>query len=299
MKRYPKLRYPGHDDVQNIDDTGSIVITEKLDGSNFRFTYDDGFTFGSRNTFGDDLHRDQFSDPIEYIINTCNTDVLESIQSEYGQLVVFGEAMLPHTISYDWDQTPLFIGFDVWNIDNQVFHYTDQAQQFIENIGLPFSPIVDEIDVNDFIEWDSSSMPQSEFYDGPAEGVVLKNHNTGTYCKIVREDFKEKRDIKFGGKNRSLSNTERIVEEYVTPARVESVAHQLVDEGEWGTIELPMMEILPEAVIRDTMTEEGGTLVMEENIELDTSEFRSLTSKRCVGVIKRMMDKQQREILRT
>lgn len=298
MKRYPKLRYPGHEEVQDIDSTGSIVITEKLDGSNFRFTYteDDGYTFGSRNTFGDSLNCDQFSDPIAYVEETCDVDTLVTLQEDYGQLVVFGEAMLPHTISYEWEQTPLFVGFDVWNIDKQVFHHTEHSKEIIEDIGLPFTPIIDEVAVDDLDGWDRG-IPQSAYYDGKAEGIVMKNHDTSTYCKIVRDDFKEKRDIKFGGKNRSLSDTEKIVEEYVTPARVESVAHQLVDDGEWNTIELPMMEILPEAVLRDTMAEEGGNLVMQENVEIDTGELRSQVSKRCVGVIKHMMDKQTRQML--
>lgn len=51
-----------------------------------------------------------------------------------------------------------------------------------------------------------------------------------------------------------------------------------------------MMEILPEAVIRDTMTEEGGTMVMEETVELDTGEFRSLVSKRCSNTLYEMIE---------
>lgn len=125
---------------------------------------------------------------------------------------------------------------------------------------------------------------------------MLKNHETETYCKIVRDAFTEKQHLGSSDEHtvleteRPLSDTERIVEEYVTPARVESVAHQLVDDGRWSTIEFPMMKVLPKAVIRDTITEEGGTLVIEEDIELNTSEFRSLVSKRCSHTLREMVE---------
>lgn len=299
MLQYPKIKYPSDEDAEHLDTAGTIVVTEKLDGSNFRFVYDeDGFTFGSRRMAGDDLHRDQFEGPIEFVKAHVDTDELTSIQEEYGPLVFYGEAMIPHTISYDWEQTPEFIGFDVWNTNSEVFHHTDQACDFFEAIGLPFVPIVERIDVS---EWDDDPMdvPKSEYYDGLAEGLVFKNHDTGTYSKQVRDEFKEKAKQKFGASSkRDLSDTERAVEEYVTPARVRSVAHQLVDEGRWDKIELPMMEILAEAVIRDMAEEEAGNLIMEENWELDTGEFRSLVSKRCVAVVKQIVDMRKREELR-
>lgn len=127
MEQYPKIRSLDHETVAEIDSAGSVVVTEKLDGANFRFTYDtsDGFTFGSRNTVGDALHHDQFLEPIDFINEACDVDALLSVQDEYGQLVVFGEAMIPHRISYDADRTPPFVGFDVWNVDRQIFHNTE------------------------------------------------------------------------------------------------------------------------------------------------------------------------------
>lgn len=297
MKRYPKIQSFDHEPGQEIDGAGTIVVTEKLDGANFRFTYSrsDGFTFGSRNTVGDALSHDQFRETIDFINDECDRDALLSVQDEYGQLVVFGEAMVPHRIDYDWEQTPPFVGFDVWNVGGQTFHSTEQSKELMEDIGLPFTPVVDTIPASGFEEWDPT-IPQSAYYDGQAEGVVLKNHVTGTYWKIVRDAFKEKQHLSSSDERtvleteRPLSDTERIVTEYVTPARVESVAHQLVDDGRWSTIEFPMMRILPKAVIRDTMTEDGGTLVIEEDIELNTSEFRSLVSKRCSHTLREMVE---------
>lgn len=298
MKRYPKLKYPEHEESKDLFSEGEVIVTEKLDGSNFRFTYDGGFRFGSRNTYGEQLARDQFEGPIKFVQEKADQDELSALVDEYGELVFFGEAMIPHTISYDWSNTPEFIGFDVWNVDKEVFHHTDQAKEFFNAIGLPFTPILNRFPAQDGDSMDFD-VPKSEYYDGLAEGLALKNHTTATYSKIVRDEFKEKSKQKFGAsKKKGLSDTELTVEEYVTPARVRSVARQLVADGKWSKIELPMMEILPEAVIRDMAQEEAGNLFMEENREIDTSEFRSLVSKRCVAVIRQMIDQRKRAELR-
>ncbi len=285
MKRYPKL--PPYDSAAQVDlrSTGTIVVTEKLDGSNFRFTFDEveGFTFGSRNTAGEQLHHEQFSEPISFIESNCDTDVLSSLQEDHGQLVFFGEAMVPHTITYDDDCTPAYVGFDVWNVETQKFYHTEQAKEIVETIGMPFVPVVDTIAAEAVEEWDPS-IPDSVFYDGLAEGVVLKNHQAERYYKLVRAEFTEA--LKQGPKGTELTDTERIVEQYVTRARIETVAHQLIDDGAWETIELPMMEILPQAVIRDMIIEEGGSIVLEEDVELDTRELRSLVFEKCVYTIK-------------
>ncbi|WP_330633462.1 RNA ligase family protein [Halocatena halophila] len=292
MKRYPKLPTYESGAQDDLLSSGTIVVTEKLDGSNFRFTFDEdeGFTFGSRNTAGEQLHHKQFSEPISYIKSNCETDALSSLQEDLGQLVLFGEAMIPHTIAYDWDHTPAFVGFDVWNVETQKFYHTEQAKEIVETVGLPFTPVVDAVSVDTSEEW-APSIPESAFYNGVAEGVVLKNHQTESYYKLVREEFTE--TLKRSPTRSDFTDTERIVEQYVTPARIESVAHQLVGDGAWEKIELPMMEILPQAVIRDMMTEEGGSIVIEEDVELDTRELRSLVSDKCVYVIK--MIKNRRE----
>lgn len=296
MKRYPKLKYPDHEDSKGLTLGGEVVITEKLDGSNFRFTYTDSerFTFGSRNTYGDELNRDQFEKPIEYITENVDTDRISDLQSEHGKLTFFGEAMLPHTISYDWVETPMFVGFDVWSVESEIFLHSDHAREIFNGIGLEYTPVIDVVDAEELDPF-GIEIPSSVYYDGLAEGVVLKNHSTGVYSKLVREEFKEKAKQTFGASSKQdLSDTELIVEQYITPARVRSVVHQLLDDGEYTELQMEMMEDLPERAIRDAMLEEGGNIVMTENVKLNTSEMRSIVSKRCVRVLRQMIDMEKR-----
>lgn len=300
MERYPKVRYPGEEETRGLFDAGEVYIQEKLDGSNFRFTLHEGeFRFGSRNTEGDQLARDQFAAAIEFIKSTVDIETLKQHQADLGDLVYFGEAMNPHTISYDWDETPEFLGFDVWSVDDEVFLECDHAWElFVDDLGLPYAPIVDIVPASEWDEYDFE-VPESAFYDGPAEGVVFKNHTTATYGKFVRDEFKEKSKQKFGASSKKdLTDTNLLVEEYVPPARVRSVAHQLIDDGEWSDLRMEMMEDLPLEVIRDMVDEEGSEIFIGESKTVDLGEFRSSVSSRCAGVLRQMIDHQAREELR-
>lgn len=67
-------------------------------------------------------------------------------------VTVFGENMVKHSLEYDWEEVPRFIGFDVYaHTENGGYYFsTSAAYDFIENLGLETAPIVDKIHVDDF-----------------------------------------------------------------------------------------------------------------------------------------------------
>lgn len=299
MKSYPSLNYPGDDGTRGLFAEGTIVIQEKLDGANFRFTWDvdDGLTFGSRRTWDDGMNEEQFHEPIWYVDSYVDRGVLSDQRAEYGQLLYFGEAMMPHTISYDWEETPEFVGFDVWSVEEQRFLPTEEVYDLFEEANLPTAQLIDTVYAEDWDDYEFD-VPESEYFDGPAEGVVFKNHDTDTYAKYVREDFKEKNKKTFGKpKKYQESGAEKLAYQYVTEARIEKQAYKLRDEGGYGSLQMEMMESLPEAVIRDMADEEAGNIFMGENWEIDTQEFRSVVSSRCAEILRRMIDKRVKEEL--
>lgn len=299
MKKYPKLRYPGEPETEGLFAAGKIIIQEKMDGSNFRFSWniEDGFTFGSRNTYGDSLQTDQFEDTITYLKDNADTGMLSAFDKTFGELVYFGEAMNPHTISYDWANTPYFIGFDIWNVEEQMFLPTDTVERLYDELGLPLAPILDEVPASEWKDYDFEP-PESAFYDGLAEGAVFKNHDTGVYGKFVRDDFKENNKKAFGKpKKHQESGAEKLAYQYVANPRIEKAAHRLVDEGEWDGLTMDMMVDLPEEVIRDMATEEAGNIFMGENWDVDLGDFRSIISGRCATILRRMIDETTREAM--
>jgi hypothetical protein len=142
MKTYPKIPRYDHPVVDAaFYESGEFCLTEKMDGSNFKFTlYEDRFAdhydaavheagatdgdvvFGSktvvRGTDTTDL-RDldgNFHRAVRYLRTTLDRDALRGFQDKYGPLICFAENMVHHTLDYDYrdDPPPPLLGFDVY-----------------------------------------------------------------------------------------------------------------------------------------------------------------------------------------
>lgn len=305
MKKYPSLKYPDNKASRGLFADGAVIVQEKLDGANFRLMreahldeqyYADGRTlvFGSRNVQFKNVKDEnkQFAHAMEFVRERVSDADIETVEQVVGgPVTIFGEAMHPHTLEYDFDNIPSVVGFDIWDHNSGEFLDPANAKHFIEDtLGLPFSPILDTVPVE---EWDDYSVqvPQSAYGDVRAEGLVLKNPTTNTYSKMVRQDFKEKHKETFGkGKKQQESGAEKLSYQYIPNSRIEKQVHKLIDEGDWDSKQMEMMEDLPECVIRDMAEEEGGNIFMEENWEIDTHDFRSITSSRCAKVLRKMIN---------
>lgn len=315
MKKYPSIRYPNEPETDGVFASGDILIQEKLDGGNFRFTLernldeqfhtdDRDIVFGSRNVIYKNPkdEKKQFAKPIEYIRDNADVEAMKELEHEYhAPLTFYGEAMVPHTLEYDWEDTPAFIGFDVRKAD-EFLDYADMREAF-DKIGLPIAPIVDIVSAEAWNNY-SVDVDQSAFGDVKAEGLTFKNYETQTFAKFVRDDFREKNKQTFGAsKNQQERDEEKLSYQYITNARIKKQAHKMIDEGPWDSFKMEMMGPtegypgLPELVIRDMADEEGANIFIEENWVIDLHEFRSLTSKRCAKVLKQMINERQFEKL--
>jgi hypothetical protein len=209
--------------------------------------------------------------------------VWRNLEAKEGPFIVYGEAMHPHTLEYDCGRTPRFLAFDIYLVHDDEFLAPSTFDTWIDHLNLARVP-----HVGIFSSLDEIVVPESHYRDGRAEGVVIKNPETGARAKMVTDEFKEKH----GGPSPSdyeRSDTQTVVDSIVTEARIEKTAHKLVDRGRWDGLQMPMMEDLPEAVIRDALSEEAGNVVMNNNYELDTAEFRSEASSKCARVLRAIL----------
>lgn len=312
MHKYPSLNYPDDPETDGVFAEGEIVVQEKLDGANFRFCLEDNLSdeyhtdwrdivCGSRNVAykNPEDESNQFGDTIEYLRDNVDADTVRSIQDEFGELTFFGESMEnPHTIKeYDFGEIPLFIGFDIWQHDEGRFLPQEEAEHLFDRLGLDVSPVIDIVRAEAWDDYEFE-VPESQYGDVQAEGVVFKNHSTDTYAKFVRADFKERNNKSFNSKPKESTDAVKLSRSYITNARIEKTAHKLVDEGPYDSLQMEMMEELPEAVIRDMASEEAGTIFMEERYdELDIGEFRSDVASRCAEVLKGMLARRRKEAL--
>jgi len=303
MKKFPKIRRIGDEENAGILDSGEILVQEKLDGANFRFTWDDDqqrLVFGSRNVEWKN-ERDTanaFTHAVKFVCDHIDRNALHHYlnrnEADYvDEIVFFGEAMHPHTLEYDWDDVPSFIGFDVWDDEFGFWYHPEQA---FDELNLPTAPTVYRGPANDFDFNEDYEVPQSEYRNGTAEGVVLKNWETGQRAKIRSPEFLEvhgsspKNDQSDGG----LPDAIVLADRFATEARILKEIHKMRDEG--ATVEMAMMETLWRRVFDDIIDEEYNE-ILSGNYNLDTRQFRTSIASTTATVLERYLERPDGSVL--
>jgi len=331
--KYPKIKRLGHRENSGILDEGHLVVQEKLDGANFRFMLethlneqfhveDRDIVCGSRNVAwknGKDMDG-AFEHVVEYVRERVHVGALSVAEDYYGgPLVVFGEAMHPHTLDYNWDEVPPFLGFDVYNSAEDVFLDWKHAEYIIEGIDLPTVPTIYEGPVEETppdLTWfddsldgsseESSSteddadgdiaVPQSAHRDGKAEGIVIHNEDTGQTAKYRSSEFKEKHGSQSPSNSDGYdpSDGEMLARQYTTEARVLKMIHKYEDRGR--EIEMAIMEDLWRAVFDDIIEEEYDEIFLG-NYTINTKQFRSEVASITAAVLQRYLERPDGSVL--
>jgi hypothetical protein len=298
FKKYPDIERLGHEDNKDIflSQEDSLVIEEKVDGGNFSFWLeDDGIHFGSRNrdlTLENDIKMFQ---GFQIWLREHLSNIKEVINPNY---IYYLECMEIHTIKYK--NPPPFIGIDIRmkrsanSEDAGLFLGRDAREQefnrlHIENVPLVWRGKVGELKdkvIRDFI-------PKSKYFDGFAEGIVIKNlnrkhphENHQLYAKLVRDEFKEDNRAVFGNIKNKNSDTSKIVEEFCTDARIRKAVLYFIDNGD--ELGLKLMSKVPHHVIRDIFKEEILTIIDKYKF-IDLKEMKQKVPKLCLRVINEMI----------
>ena len=272
MKKFPSIpRVASAPD--ELFEEGHLWILEKVDGANFRFRLQESglIHFGDRSNVYDDPAAvpDPYHHAVRHVQTNLDRGALRGAVDDVRDIVFFGEAMHRHTIDYDWDQTPSFLGFDVWSDDAGAFLDPGVAAQIFERLDLqPVNSIERELPARDF-DPDRFAVPGSAWYDGPAEGVVIRNKR-GQRAKLLHPEFQEVDETVPVD-----APAEDLATKYATDHRFEKIVSKLEDRGEPATF-----ETLYERVLEDILREEHKQLCHGgATIEMDSfrSEVAALT----------------------
>lgn len=176
MESYPSVPHADDPDVEGLlSGLDRIVVTEKIDGANFRFRQTDGgaLLFGRRSGLFtadaagtpkpiDECDR-RFAHAMRFLYETVDFDALDSLFSEYGELWFYGECLVEHTVSYDaWDGAnpdptgpiPNFLGFDIYAPSADAFLGYDEAWAAFDRLGLEPVPVVRTATADEITEAD-------------------------------------------------------------------------------------------------------------------------------------------------
>jgi hypothetical protein len=305
FKKYIEIERLGHEDTQELlnhsEDT--IVIEEKVDGGNGCFWQeDDGVHFGSRNRDltleGDKKAFQMYQELLRKHLTDLETQGIK-LNPDYYYYI---EWMQKHTINYT--NIPPYIGFDIRlkrsieGIGAGLFLGREgREQEFnrlkIENIPLIWKGKVSELKKLSLMEL----IPKSKYYGGFAEGIVIKNYcrkhlreNHQLYAKLVREEFKEDNKAVFGSVRSKVTDTQKIIKQYVTDARIKKMILKFINE-ENKPLTKELMKELPRRVIKDMLEEEISTISQDYSF-LDFKEIRGVVPKMCYRVLCEVMNER-------
>ncbi|GAA0249329.1 RNA ligase family protein [Haladaptatus pallidirubidus] len=271
MKRYPPIATPD-DAPKSMFGGGHLWIQEKVDGAHLRFQLRESglLRFGDRNRVHDaDAVPTPYQHAVRHIRENFDRSALRSAVENVESVVFFGEAMHRHIIDYEWSRTPSFLGFDIWSDSSERFLSPDRVEAIYRRLGLNHvNAFEKEVRAVDFDPHDYE-IPRSNWYDGPAKGVVLRN-KTGDRAKLLDSDFDT--DTGFAGRNgpkTSNKSPEAVARAYATDRRFERTASTLEANQQAVTVDA-LFERTFETIVR----EEHAHLFDETN-DIDLQAFRS------------------------
>ena len=238
-----------------------------MDGANIRFQLQQSglIRFGDRSRVYDDPDAvpDPYHHAVRHVRENLDRDALRRAVDDVDAYVFFGEAMHHHTIDYDWERTPSFLGFDVWSTADDRFLSPDVVEGIYERLGLQSVNAVER--ERRAAEFDPTSyeVPQSAWYNGPAEGVVIRNKRGGR-AKLLHPDFREVDEtIPVDADASTLAHR------YATRQRFRKLAAKLEDHERAVTVEM-----LYERTLEDIVREEHKRLYHGSDL-VDMQAFRS------------------------
>ncbi|PSP63197.1 hypothetical protein BRC77_07550 [Halobacteriales archaeon QH_8_64_26] len=219
---------------------GHLWIQEKIDGANLRFELRESgrLVFGDRSRVYEEGVPEPYRHAARHVRERFDSEAFRAATETVGDITFFGEATHRHTIGYDFDRLPSFLGFDIYNT-------------FAKEVrAVDFDPA-------------SYGIPRSRWYDGPAEGVVLQN-KTGTRAKLLHPQYREVDEtLPLNG------DPETLARRYVTEQRVRKTVAKIEDRDR-----SPTFDRVYERVLEDVFREEHKRLFHGDR-PLDERAFRS------------------------
>ena len=287
FSKYPKIKYLGDEENKDllVDPEEKIIIEEKIDGANFRYMIKDNrIIFGSRNqAIGDS----------EIEIGGNWKRCVEYIKEKYTKnpfpegYLYYGECIIKHSMSYDWDKIPPFLGFDILSFDTEKFIQYENKKQIYNKSNIELVPLIKKIKAKELKEFTDEDIPQSKYSTSRAEGVVFKNYKNQVFAKYVAAKFKETHRKTFGGgKKHAKDDGEVFIAIYCTNARIEKCIFKLIDSG--VKLDMLMMRDLMKMVFNDII-EENWKEICWSTYSLNFPKLRSEIGKRCVLILKQMI----------
>lgn len=297
--KYPDIERLGSDENRDLLSVNEdfINVEEKIDGGNGAFCLGEDGVINEQSR-----NRNLTEEKDEKTFNKQRLYLRERLKGKElnPDYIYFIEWMARHTICYT--NAPDVVGFDIrlkhsaTSEGTGLFIGRELKEKEFERLGIECIPLIWKGHTGDLKKIEITTLiGKSKYYDGMAEGVVIKNYGRKNgfgqqlMAKVVRDEFKEANKCVFGSVKCPDSDTVKIVEEFVTEARVRKMVFTLTQE-EGLKLEMALMKFLPTRVIKDVLKEEFSN-IYEKYKFIDFREFRVRVMKICLRVLREEMGK--------
>lgn len=229
-KKYFKIHRLGKEETDGILDT-DITVQEKVDGANCSIFLQDGeVRCGTRTRV---LPKDEsFRGLTEFV---AENKLLEPFLKNNPTLILYGEWLVRHTITYPDDAYGKVYLFDIYDTTDDSWASQETVKNVASALGLQYPHVfangrLTQEQIKEFVGT-SAIAPAGE-------GVVLKSKDfvnkfgDKVYAKVVHEKFKESNAIVFGGNNKHSETYWEmyVVNKYCTTGRVQKIMQKLQSE---------------------------------------------------------------------
>lgn len=307
MKKYPSIPRLGKKKTNGIL-SGDVTVLEKLDGANFRFTHGknvDGVSperlvFGSKNViYKNEKDTDSnFEHAIEFVRDRVTPEhFTEEVERGEDELTIFGEAMHPHTLDYDWDDVPSVLIFDVWSDEEGWLPWTD-IEAVSSRLDIDTVPVVRRR--GEYQSVDDLPLDFDSHYgvDVP-EGIVLRGNPGGKLirAKYRTEEFLDRHGTDHPSPDDALSSDDSVALAYELLGKepwVKKWIHKYEDSDR--EIHMGVMENLWRDVFDDIIDEEYETIFLG-NYDINTKTFRSTIASHTADVLQEYLRRPDESVL--
>jgi len=244
-------------------------VQELVTGERLRFSVEPSGML----RFGDEVHTFDGNIPLHYrraadlLRRSIDLEVLRETLEDISTVTFFGIATLHEGVNYDMSSLPEFLGVDIWSEETDGYLPPGAASSAYRSLGLsPLPAFEKEADVKytDIDGYASGSVPESQFYDGRAAGVLVRDKSGGR--GEVWRDYSD-------GDDASGSTAEELAEEYVTGSEIDRAVGDVSGEG-------ASLEGVVDRVVADMVRESYGSLYSGGDAVVPEKKLRSAVGER-------------------
>jgi hypothetical protein len=294
-KPYPKIHRLGKEETSGILDH-NLCIQEKVDGANVSIFWLDGkVRCGTRTRM---LPEDESFNGFQEAVQS--NELLRKFLKDNQDLILYGEWLVKHTITYPDEAYRKIYLFDIahLDLDGNVYGWTAQSTVGeVSNLLELEYPYI--FAIGKFTE------PEIQEYVGkssiaPAgEGVVLKAQNfvnkfgDHVYAKVVHQKFKEANAIVFGGNNKHSETYWEmyVVNKYCTAGRVQKIIQKLQSQTE-ERLDLKHTSQVAGTCYHDLITEESWEIAKKVP-KIDFKNLQKLCMRKFIQIYHDILNNTQ------